>query len=107
MHADLVNYRSIRCDRIARNGEDETTIRPRPSSRCNLFRSAWPPGWYRMFRRSLASVSPPRGCRVDTFPFGPNGLHYALRLPELPLLAVSAARIALPNFDNVAIGIAD
>ena len=40
MHADLVNYRSSRCDRIRRTFEDETTIRPRLSIRRNLFRSA-------------------------------------------------------------------
>ncbi len=44
MHADLVSYRSNRCDRIARIFEDATTIRPRLSIRRNLFRSAWPPG---------------------------------------------------------------
>jgi len=44
MHADLVNCHSSRCDRIARIGEDETTIRPRLSIRRNLFRSAWPMG---------------------------------------------------------------
>ena len=40
MHADLVSCHSSRCDRIARIGEDETTIRPRLSIRRNLFRSA-------------------------------------------------------------------
>ena len=40
MHADLVNYHSSRCDRIARIGEDETTSRPRLSIRHNPFRSA-------------------------------------------------------------------
>ena len=40
MHADLANYRSSRYDRIARIGEDETTIRPRLSIRRNRFRSA-------------------------------------------------------------------
>ena len=44
MHADLVNYRSSRCDRIARIGEDETTIRPKPSIRRNQFRLARPLG---------------------------------------------------------------
>jgi hypothetical protein len=42
MRADLVNYRSSRCDRIGRIGEDETTIRPKPSIRRNLFRLALP-----------------------------------------------------------------
>jgi hypothetical protein len=41
MHADLVNYHSSRCDRIRRIYEDETTIRPQPSIRGNLFRLAW------------------------------------------------------------------
>jgi hypothetical protein len=41
MRADSVNYRSSRCDRIARICEDETTIRPQPSIRRSLFRSAW------------------------------------------------------------------
>ena len=40
MHADLASYRSSRCDRIARIGADETTIRPRLRIRRNLFRSA-------------------------------------------------------------------
>ena len=40
MHADLVNYRSSRRDRIRRICADETTIRPRLSIRRNLFRSA-------------------------------------------------------------------
>ena len=40
MRADLANYHSSRCDRIARIGEDETTIRPRLSIRRNLSRSA-------------------------------------------------------------------
>ena len=40
MHADLVNYHSSRRDRIRYIGEDETTIRPVPSIRRNLFRSA-------------------------------------------------------------------
>jgi hypothetical protein len=44
MHAGLVNYRSSRCDRIRRIGEDETTIVPQPSIRRSLFRLAWPPG---------------------------------------------------------------
>jgi hypothetical protein len=42
MHADLVNYRSNRCDRIAHICEDETTTHPQPSIRRNLFRLAWP-----------------------------------------------------------------
>jgi hypothetical protein len=44
MHADLANYHNSRCDRIARIGADETTIRPRLSIRRNPFRSAWLPG---------------------------------------------------------------
>jgi hypothetical protein len=39
-----VNYRSSRCDRIARICEDETTIRPKPRIRRNPFRLAQPPG---------------------------------------------------------------
>jgi hypothetical protein len=41
MHADLVNYRSIQCDRIQRIYEDATTIHQEPSIQRNLFRSAW------------------------------------------------------------------
>ena len=77
MHADLVNCHSSRCDRVRRICEDATTTRPEPSIRRNLFHSA---------------------CRtVDTVP----RFHVSCRL------AVSYARIALPNFYNIAIGIAN
>jgi hypothetical protein len=39
-----VKHHSSQCDRIRRIGEDATTIRPAPSIRRSLFRSAWPPG---------------------------------------------------------------
>ena len=41
MHADLVKYHSSRCDRIRRICEDETTTRPEPNIRRNLFRLVW------------------------------------------------------------------
>ena len=44
MRADLVSYRSSRCDRIRRICEDAATIRPEPSIRRSLFRLAWPLG---------------------------------------------------------------
>ncbi len=43
-HADLASYRSSRCDRIARIGEDETTICRQPGIRRSRFRSALAPG---------------------------------------------------------------
>jgi len=52
MHADLVNCRSSRCDRIRRICEDETTICLGLCIRRNLFRLARPLRWYRPSRTS-------------------------------------------------------
>ena len=63
-----------------------------------------------------ATCSARLDCRVDTIPFGLHGILSDFRLLELllidgrtkrALLAVSDARVALPDFYNVTIRIAD